>query len=256
MLEAVIFDVDGTLVDSERDGHRVAFNRAFEEFGLPDRWEPEYYGELLHTTGGLHRIDRHLATRGMPEPDRQRLVPELHRRKTEIFRELVAGGMLQPRPGVRRFLDELAQDGLRLAVATTGTRDGVVPLIHGLFGEECFAVVITRDEAPVLKPDPSAYVEALKRLALEPDSAIAVEDSRNGLLSATDASLRCVVLVNAYTQDHDLSGADLTMDGFGEAGAPARVLNDPHHVHPEGVLRPATLRRLAEHDRAALASAH
>lgn len=255
MLQAVIFDVDGTLVDSERDGHRVAFNRAFEEFGLPDRWEPEYYGELLHTTGGLRRIDQHLAARGMPEEERQRLVPELHRRKTEIFREMVANRMLQPRPGVPRFLADLTRDGLRLAVATTGTRSGVVPLVHGLFGDDCFEVEITRDEAPQLKPDPSAYVEALKRLELEPGDAVAVEDSRNGLLSAAGASLRCVVLVNAYTQDHDLSGADLIMDGFGEPDAPARVLSDPHGLRPGGVLGADTLRRLPEADREA-APAH
>ena len=255
MLEGVIFDVDGTLVDSERDGHRVAFNRAFEEFGLPDRWEPEHYGELLHTTGGLRRIDQHLAARRMPEAERQKLVPELHRRKTEIYNEMVAGGMLEPRPGARRCLEELRRDGLRLAVATTGTRAAIVPLIHVLFGDECFEVVITRDEAPLLKPDPSAYVEALKRLDMEPAAAIAVEDSRNGLISAIDASLRCVVLVNAYTQDQDLVGADLVMDGFGEPDAPARVLSDPHGVDPGGVLDPATLRRLAECDRA-IAAAH
>lgn len=255
MLEAVIFDVDGTLVDSERDGHRVAFNRAFEEFGLPDRWEPEYYGELLHTTGGLRRIDRHLTARGMPEAERQRLVPELHRRKTEIFRELVANGNLEPRPGVRRFLADLQDDGLRLAVATTGTRSGVVPLIHGLFGGDCFEVEITRDEAPLLKPDPSAYVEALKRLDLHPDGAIAVEDSRNGLRSAMGASLRCVVLVNAYTQDHELTGADLIMDGFGEPESPARVLMDPHGLGPVAILGADTLRRLADFDRE-VAQAH
>ena len=250
MLEAVIFDLDGTLVDSERDGHRVAFNRAFEELGLPDRWEPAYYGELLHTTGGLRRIDQHLAARGMAQAQREQLVPQLHARKTELFRDMVHRGMLEARPGVRRFLDELASDGLRLAVATTGTKDGVLPLVNGLFGEDRFEVIITRDEAPVLKPDPSAYLEALKGLALPPDAAIAVEDSRNGVLAAVGASLRCVVVVNTYTVDHDLTGADLILDGFGDAGDPAHVLADPHHVRPGGLLRPADVRRLAAEERA------
>lgn len=253
-LEAVIFDLDGTLVDSERDGHRVAFNRAFEALGLPDRWEPAYYGELLHTTGGLRRIDQHLAARGMPATERERLVPQLHARKTELFREMVAGGVMQPRPGVQRFLRDLEADGLRLAVATTGTKEGVAPLVDGLFGTGRFEVVITRDEAPVLKPDPSAYVEALSGLALHPDSAIAVEDSRNGVLAAIGARLRCVVVVNGYTNDHDLGGADLIVDGFGEAGEPARVLADPHGVHPSEMLEADVLRRLTEHERAAATS--
>jgi HAD superfamily hydrolase (TIGR01509 family) len=245
VLEAVIFDLDGTLVDSERDGHRVAFNRAFEEHGLPDRWDVDYYGELLHTTGGLRRIDQHLAARGMPADERKQLVPRLHARKTELFRAMAQQGAMQPRPGVQRFLDELARDGLRLAVATTGTRSAVLPLLHRLFGEDRFEVVITRDEAPDLKPDPSAYVAALKALRLDSDAAIAIEDSRNGVEAALGASLRCVVVINGYTKDQDLSSADLVLDGFGEARNPATVVADPHGISPSGVLGPRDVRRLA-----------
>lgn len=248
-LDAVIFDLDGTLVDSERDGHRVAFNRAFEDLGLPDRWEPAYYGELLHTTGGLRRIDQHLAARGMPAAEREQLVPQLHARKTEVFREMITQGVMQARPGVHRFLDDLARDGLRLAVATTGTKAGVVPLVTGLFGADCFEVLITRDEAPTLKPDPMAYLKALDALKLPADNAIAVEDSRNGVMAAVGAALRCVVVVNGYTSDHDLSGADLILDGFGDAEEPAHVVADPHHIAPSSVLGPAELRRLADEKR-------
>lgn len=251
VLDAVIFDLDGTLVDSERDGHRVAFNRAFEELGLPDRWDVDYYGELLHTTGGLRRIDQHLAARGMPENERSEIVPQLHARKTELFRAMAEEGLMQPRPGAQRFLDELTRDGLRLAVATTGTKDAVVPLLRGLFGDDRFEVVITRDEAPDLKPDPSAYVEALKALELHPDSAIAIEDSRNGVQAAVGASLRCVVVVNSYTKEQDLGGADLVLDGFGDATVRAAVIADPHGIRPSGVLGPHELRQLAAADRGA-----
>ena len=249
-LDAVIFDLDGTLVDSERDGHRVAFNRAFEDFGLPDRWDPAYYGELLHTTGGLRRIDQHLAGRGMPQAEREQLVPQLHARKTEVFQQMISQGAMQARPGVHRFLDDLARDGLRLAVATTGTKAGVLPLVGGLFGADRFEVIITRDEAPTLKPDPMAYVEALKALDLPADNAIAVEDSRNGVLAAIGASLRCVVVTNGYTNDHDLRGADLILDGFGDADEPARVVADPHGIRPAPALGAADLRRLAGGERA------
>lgn len=249
-LDAVIFDLDGTLVDSERDGHRVAFNRAFEDFGLPDRWEPAYYGELLHTTGGLRRIDQHLAARGMPQSEREALVPQLHARKTEVFRDMIAQGSMQARPGVHRFLDDLERDGLRLAVATTGTKAGVVPLVGGLFGADRFEVIITRDEAPTLKPDPMAYLMALEALKLPADNAIAVEDSRNGVLAAVHAGLRCVVVVNGYTNDHDLTGADLILDGFGDAKEPAHLIADPHRIAPGGSLSPADLRRLGNEERA------
>jgi HAD superfamily hydrolase (TIGR01509 family) len=253
-LEAVIFDLDGTLVDSERDGHRIAFNRAFEDLGLPDRWEPAYYGELLHTTGGLRRIDQHLAAHGMPQNEREHIVPQLHARKTEVFREMVLGGLLLARPGVHRFLADLEKDGLRLAVATTGTKEGVLPLIGGQFGAGRFEVVITRDEAPTLKPDPSAYIKALEALALPPDAAIAVEDSRNGVLAAVGASLRCVVVVNGYSSDHDLGGADLILDGFGDADEPSHVLADPHDIRPAALLGHSDLRRLSEQERAGAAA--
>ena len=161
---------------------------------------------------------------------------------------------MQARPGVHRFLDDLQRDGLRLAVATTGTKAGVVPLVGGLFGGDRFEVIITRDEAPTLKPDPMAYIEALKALDLPAATAIAVEDSRNGVLAAIAASLRCVVVTNGYTSDHDLSGADLILDGFGDVDEPARVVADPHGIRPAHVLGPADLRRLAREERAGAAA--
>ncbi|MEO6121921.1 MAG: HAD-IA family hydrolase [Acidimicrobiales bacterium] len=213
-LQAVIFDVDGTLVDSERHGHRVAFNRAFSEFGLPDHWDEETYGELLAVTGGRRRIDGWLARRGMAEADRAALAPALHLRKTAIFNDLIADGLVPARPGVGRLLAELAGAGVRLAVATTGSRAWVEPaLARAADGIHC-EVVVTGDEVTAPKPDPQAYVDALSLLGLGPRAAVAVEDSANGLRAAVGAGIACAVVWNGYTEHDDFTGADLVLSDF------------------------------------------
>jgi HAD superfamily hydrolase (TIGR01509 family) len=241
---AVIFDVDGTLVDSERDGHRVAFNRAFEEFGLPLRWEVDHYGRLLTITGGQRRLQADFDRAGIPESERAELVPRVHARKTEIFREMAAGGQVTARPGVERLLRDLEAAGVRLGVATTGTRSWVAALLDRLFGPGRFEVVVTGDEAPERKPDPSAYHMAMERMGVAADESLSVEDSHNGLVAARAAALPCVVVVNDYTRDQDLAGADLVLDGFGDPAAPAAVLHDPHALRPPGHLDVGTLDRL------------
>ena len=244
-LQAVVLDVDGTLVDSERDGHRIAFNRAFEEADLEDRWGVELYGKLLDVTGGERRINAYFEQQGMPEDEREELAGSLHARKTEIFTEMASRGEIEPRPGVGELLEELERAGVRLAVATTGSRQWVGPLLDRLFGLERFEVVVTSAEAPERKPDPSAHELALKRLDLAACAAPAVEDSLNGLRAAKSAGLACVVVVNDYTREQDFDGADLILDGFGRPHAPAAVLDDPHGLDPPGRLDLGTLRRLA-----------
>ena len=213
-MQAVILDVDGTLVDSERDGHRMAFNLAFEELGLPYRWDVEPYGQLLEVAGGQRRIDGYLEERGIDAEERHELVPRLHARKTELFQELVTAGKVEPRPGVSRLLESLEQNGIRLAVATTGSRAWVEPLLDLHFGLARFEVIITGDEAPDRKPDPAAFVATLDALDLPPRAVVAVEDSANGLRAALAADLACVMVVNDYTRDHDLTGAALVVDSF------------------------------------------
>ncbi|MDQ6608062.1 MAG: HAD-IA family hydrolase [Actinomycetota bacterium] len=244
-LQAIVFDVDGTLVDSERDGHRVAFNRAFEEAGLPDRWDVELYGELLEVTGGQRRIEAYFERQGMPEDERERTARRLHARKTEIFTEMASQGEIEPRPGVVELLDELEDAGVRLAVATTGTGAWVHPLLERLFGSDRFEVIVTSDEAPERKPDPSAYRQALASLGLPDHAVLAIEDSLNGLRAAKAAGLACVVAVNDYTRDQDFAEADLVLEGFGTADARTTVVSDPHALNPPGRLDLDTLRRLA-----------
>ena len=240
-MEAVVFDVDGTLVDSERHGHRVAFNMAFEAFGLPYRWDEEEYGRLLRTTGGQRRIEGYLAAQGVGELERAELAPALHARKTAITNDLIAAGRIQPRPGVVRLLGELTGAGTRLAVATTGSRGWVEQVLATSLGDFAFEVVVTGDEVSARKPDPEAFAAALEHLDLPPDAAVAVEDSAEGLQSAKVAGLATVVVANGYTIDHDLDAADLVLDGFGEPSQPAKVLADRAGTGCTGILDVVTL---------------
>ncbi|MHB8296580.1 MAG: HAD-IA family hydrolase [Acidimicrobiales bacterium] len=226
-MPAVLLDVDGTLVDSEREGHRVAFNLAFERLGLPYRWDEELYGRLLETTGGQSRIDGYLEEQSVPAGQRGKLSAELHALKTTIFESLIDEGAVSARPGVARFVSECEREGFAVGVVTTGTRRWVERLLARLFGPGTMAVVVTGDDVSVTKPSPEAYelgLERLGRAAGAQACTVAVEDSANGLVSARAAGLACVVVQNHYTSGQDFSGADLVLDGFGEKGAPARVI--------------------------------
>jgi len=226
---AVIFDVDGTLVDSERHGHRVAFNLAFEAFDLPWRWDEDTYGHLLRITGGQRRLDSYLADEGVDEQRRAELVPALHARKTELLSELVASGRVCLRPGVRRLVDELVRQRVPVAVATTGSRDWVDKLLSRVLDGVELATVVTGDDVDARKPDPEAFTVALERLGMTAADAVAVEDSPEGVASATGAGLACVVVLNDYTaalDQADYEQAELVVDGFGEPGEPADVRAD------------------------------
>lgn len=239
-LRAVLFDLDGTLADTERDGHRVAFNRAFEQAGLPDRWDEELYGELLWVARGPNRL-RHYFThhRPLPARERERLVRKLAALKREAFLRIVAEGRIAPRPGAGRLVAALQRAGIATAVVTGGERDWVEPLLVRLFGPEVaarFRVVVTGDEVDRPKPDPESYLEALARLGCPAEDAVAVEDAEIGLRSAKGAGLACVVVTNAYTHRHDLRAADLVVDGFGTADRPCEALWNPHGLPIDGAL--------------------
>lgn len=241
-LEAVLFDVDGTLVDSERHGHRVAFNLAFQTVGLPDRWDEQLYGELLKVTGGKERVHHYLRSRGGEDPRRGQLVDRIHEAKNAYFLDLVEQGAIAARDGVARLIDELGHTAIRLGVVTTGSQGWVDAIVDQHFGRHRFEIFVTGEDVSKKKPDPSAYEVALDRLGIAASAVLAVEDSVPGLGAAKAAGLPCVVVVNDYTRDEDFTSADLVLDGYGTADRAATVLSNPHSVGFDGWLDAGTLR--------------
>ena len=213
-LRAVVMDVDGTLVDSERDGHRVAFNHAFATLGLPYSWSAEAYGHLLDTAGGRRRIAGFLRDQGLADAEAESIAVEAHRLKSRFFELLVLEGAVPLREGVRDLVQDLRDAGVRLHVATTGSRSWVEPLLAHHFDRSTFELVVTGSDVTTLKPAPDVYSAVLRGAGLTPDGVVAVEDSHHGLLAAHGAGLRCVVVPNEYTHA-DVSAADLVVSSFG-----------------------------------------
>ena len=204
-LRALIFDVDGTLADTERDGHRVAFNAAFAEAGLAWHWDEVLYGELLQVSGGVERMLYYArAYLGLTDSngELQRLVRRLHASKTRHYIERIAAGAVQLRPGVSRLLAQARSEGLRLAIATTTTRANVIALLQatlGLTAADDFEVIGTAQEVATKKPDPAVYHWVIGRLRIAPADVLAIEDSRNGLIAATRARIPCIVTPTPYS---------------------------------------------------------
>lgn len=244
----MIFDVDGTLVDSEQEGHRVAFNQAFAAAGLPDRWNRATYHVLLGTTGGKRRLRRWFADprssqHQRSEEARAELAAELHQEKTARFRAMAGAGEIPARPGVGRLLDDLRAAGVTVGVATTGNRSWVEPLLEQRFGLDRFACIVTGDDVAEQKPAPDAYRLAVRRLGLMPSDAMAVEDSGPGIRSAVAAGLACLVVANEETDPAAYRDSPLVVTGFGVETAPMTVVRDDFGVVDATLLTSATLAR-------------
>jgi len=237
---ALIFDCDGVLADTERDGHRPAFNQAFAEAGMDVVWDEEEYGRRLEIGGGKERIASLFAD---PEAERERIAA-LHKRKTALYKEIVRSGRLPGRPGIARIVDEALAAGWTLAVASTSAEESVRAVLEHVVGAETAArfAVFAGDVVPAKKPDPGIYLLALGELGVDPADALVVEDSRNGLLAAVGAHLRCVVTVSGYTAEEDMSEAALVVSSLGDPGEPARVLAN------RGAARPGDLLTLEDLD--------
>jgi len=226
----LIFDVDGTLADNEQDGHRVAFNRAFEDAGLDWHWDEDCYDRLLDVFGGKERIrhfiEDYLQAFEAP-PDLDDFIRRLHERKTERYLELLQSGAIPLRPGVARLLREAHEAGLKLAIASTTTPENATTLLTRALGEESvgwFDVIACGDVVPDKKPAPDIYEYALEQLGLAAAECLVFEDTALGLASALSAGLKTVVTVNRTTRGQDFTGAAIVMDGLGEPGSPCTVL--------------------------------
>jgi len=231
-LKALIFDVDGTLADTEKDGHRVAFNLAFKEAGLDWDWGIDLYGQLLEVTGGKERIRFYLEkfNTSFVKPDNfTEFVAQLHASKTQFYMQLMEQGRVPLRVGVEKLFQEARDQGLRLAIATTTTPANVTALLHNTLGKDSelwFEVIAAGDIVPAKKPAADIFVYALEKLNLSADECLAFEDSENGLKSSKGAGLKTVVTINDYTKDHDFSNADLVLDQFGDVNHPFKILDN------------------------------
>jgi HAD superfamily hydrolase (TIGR01509 family) len=230
-LKALIFDVDGTVADTERDGHRVAFNLAFKESGLDWDWSIELYGKLLSVTGGKERMRYYLDhfNQDYSRPkDLDGFIAELHKLKTQHYTQLMSQGHIPLRPGVERLLKEATEQGIQLAIATTTTPKNVEVLFTQTLGSESlgwFDVIAAGDIVTSKKPASDIYDFALKELGLAAKNCLALEDSHNGLLSSLGASLKTIVTVNEYTQSHDFTGASQVLSHLGEPDLANQLLS-------------------------------
>ena len=210
-MQALIFDCDGVLVDTERDGHRVAFNQAFAALGIDRNWSVERYGELLHTAGGKERMTRDFDEVGWPvaEADRKLLIQSLHLRKTDLFMDLISAGDLPLRPGVARLVDEAIAAGLPVAVCSTSNERAVQAVIDTMLGaaRARHITLFAGDMVAAKKPDPAIYSLAATTLGLDPAACVVIEDSHIGLTAARAAGMHCIVTKSAYTVDEDFRHA-------------------------------------------------
>ncbi len=219
-IKAVFFDQDGVIIDTERDGHRVAFNETFKEMGYDVYWDEEYYHELLQIAGGKERMKHHLHTRGFgkdvkPEEE-DALIQSMHKRKTSLFTELIESGKLPLRPGIHRFMKEAMDAGLTLGICTTSNERAAHTIAYNILKDIHFDFVLAGDIVSKKKPDPEIYNLALSKTNFKPEECLVIEDSRNGVLAGKAAGMHVVATTNGYTEKEDLSDADLIVTCLGD----------------------------------------
>jgi HAD superfamily hydrolase (TIGR01509 family) len=233
-LQALIFDVDGTLANTERDAHLLAFNQAFKEFDINWFWDNDLYHELLKITGGKERIryyiQDYLQDFVIPSEfvDLADLAVKLHKKKTDNFINIINSSNLKLRTGIKRLLKEAHAKGLRLAIATTTSFENVEAIIDNTMGRawlDNFEVIGAGDMVKHKKPAPDIYIYVLDKMGLNPNEAIAFEDSENGILAANDAGIKSVITINEWTDTHNFTGALVVLNNLGEKDKPFTMIS-------------------------------
>jgi len=257
MKRALIFDCDGVIVDVEIQRHLRAFNQVWAELGIPWRWSDAEYERALRVSGGRERLNllrddaRFRTVFDVPaDPaEWQRLIAAWHRRKTQIYVESLKTGNVTPRPGVRRLAEDALRAGWRVAVASAGARDSVRTLVEAALGAELASrlTLITGESVRRKKPAPDVFDATATAIGVRPERCVVIEDTRNGLLSATASGMTCVVTPTRLTVHDDFSEAALVISGLGDPGLPPEVAlggRASHGNHPYLTLE--ALRRLSE----------
>jgi HAD superfamily hydrolase (TIGR01509 family) len=231
-IKAIIFDVDGTLADTE-DGHRKSFNKAFAECGLDWNWDVALYDKLLKVTGGKERIKYFVSDflSGFDKPsDYEGFVKNLHAVKTKHYTNMLREGHIPLRPGIKQLIYDAHAAGITLAIATTTTPENVSALLEVGLGndwERYFAANGCGDIVPHKKPAPDIYFWVLEKLGLSADECIALEDSENGLRSSLSAGIKTYVTTNHYTRNQNFAGADGIFDDLSDLSVFYRTVGLP-----------------------------
>jgi HAD superfamily hydrolase (TIGR01509 family) len=232
-LQALIFDMDGTLIDTE-ELHRQAFNAAFIELGLFWDWGPHLYADLLKVSGGVERLRHYIESLPLEAAARAQLIgqiPAIHRTKTAIYRDLIAAGRLPLRPGMVRLIAEARAASLRLAIAATSSSENATALLSATLGAAAlpwFEAIVSADMVPQPKPAPDLYQRVLGALHLPPSDCVVLEDSANGVRAAKAAELVTIAVPSRWTVEQDLSAADLVVPALDALAAPLAEIQSLH----------------------------
>ena len=241
-LKAIFFDQDGVIIDTEKDGHRVAFNETFKAVGYDFQWDVDRYHKLLQISGGKERMRHYFHEEGLftelSKSEEDDFIKDLHKKKTEIFISLIEAGKLPLRTGVKRVMKEAREKGVRLGVCTTANERSANAIARGILRDIEFEFVLAGDVVSKKKPDPEIYLLALEKIGLKPQQCLVIEDSRNGILAAKAADLYVVATTSVYTENEDLSDAEIVVTSLGDPDGEKGVLKkgDNSKLKFDGVL--------------------